>query len=44
MEGLTPSLPDNFQLSSKCLQGLLCRLRQDLDILQKYNSIIKAQL
>ena len=44
MEGFTPPLPDNFELSSKRLQGLLRRLRQDLDIMHKYDSIIKSQL
>ena len=38
-----PPLPDNFDLSSKRLQGLLRRLRQDPDIMREYDSIIKSQ-
>ena len=39
-----PPLPDNFVLSSKRLQSLLHRLRQEPDILWEYDSIIKSQL
>ena len=37
-------LPDNYQLSLKRLQGLLCRLRQDPAILKEYDRTIKDQL
>ena len=37
-------LPDNYQLSLKRLQGLLCRLKQDPAILREYDSTIKDQL
>ena len=39
-----PPLPSNFDLSSKRLQGLLRRLKQDPDIMSEYNSIIQSQL
>lgn len=39
-----PPLPDNFDLSNKRLQSLLRRLKQDPDILNEYDSIIKTQL
>ena len=38
------SLPDNYDLSLRCLQGLLRRLRQDPAILKEYNAIIQDQL
>ena len=37
-------LPDNYQLSSRRLQGLLRRLRQDPAILKEYDSIIQDQI
>lgn len=37
-------LPDNYSLSVKGLQGLLCRLRQDPEILKEYDRTIKDQL
>ena len=37
-------LPDNYALSIKRLQGLLCRLRQDPEILKEYDRTIKDQL
>ena len=37
-------LPDNYSLSVKRLRGLLCRLRQDPDILKEYDRIISDQL
>ena len=39
-----PRLPDNFVMSSKRLQSLLHRLRQNPDILHEYDSVIKSQL
>ena len=39
-----PILPDNYQLSLKRLQGLLCHLRQNPKVLQEYDSIIQNQL
>ena len=39
-----PTLPDNYQLSFKRLQGLLRRLRQNPTILQKYDSTIRHQI
>ena len=39
-----PILPDNYQLSLKRLQGLLCCLRQNPKVLQEYDSIIQNQL
>jgi len=38
------SLPDNYDLSLRRLQGLLRRLRQDPAILKEYNAIIQDQL
>ena len=37
-------LSDNFQLSLNRLNGLLRRLRQDKDVLQEYDSMIKSQI
>ena len=37
-------LPNNYSLSVKRLQGLLCRLRQDPEILEEYDRTIKDQL
>ena len=37
-------LPDNYSLSVKRLRGLLCRLRQDPDMLKEYDRIISDQL
>ncbi len=37
-------LPDNFQLSLKRLRGLLHRLKQDPNILQQYDGIIRDQI
>ena len=37
-------LHDNYSLSVKRLQGLLCRLRQDPEILKEYDRTIKDQL
>ena len=39
-----PTLPDNYQLSFKRLQGLLHRLRQNPTILQEYDSTIRHQI
>ena len=39
-----PVLPDNYQLSPHRLQGLLRRLRQDTNVLQEYDSVIKTQI
>ena len=39
-----PVLPDNYQLSLHRLQGLLRRLRQDTNVLQEYDSVIKTQI
>ena len=36
--------PNNYELSSKRLRRLLCRLRCDSDILLEHDTIIKAQL
>ena len=37
-------LPDNYQLSSRRLQGLLRRLRQDPALLKEYDTVIQDQL
>lgn len=37
-------LPDNYLLSLKRLQGLLCRLRQDHAMLKEYDNTIKDQI
>ena len=37
-------LPDNYSLSVKRLRGLLCRLKQDPEILKEYDQTIKDQL
>ena len=37
-------LPDNYQLSLNCLDGLLQHLQQDKDILREYDSVIKTQI
>ena len=39
-----PPLPSNFDLSKKRLNSLICRLRQDKEVLQDYDNIIKTQL
>ena len=39
-----PTLPDNYQLSLKRLQGLLRRLQHDQGVLQEYNAIIQNQI
>ena len=38
------SLSDNYQLSLKQLQRLLCRLRHSPDILKEYDSVIQSQI
>ena len=37
-------LPDNYQLSLKRMRGMLCRLRQNPAILERYDRTIKEQL
>lgn len=37
-------LPTNYDLSHRRLMGLLCRLKQNPEILQEYDSIIRTQL
>ena len=39
-----PLLPDNYQLSRKCLENLLERLRHEPEVLREYDSVIKEQL
>lgn len=39
-----PTLPDNYKLSLKRLQGLLRRLQHDQGVLQEYNTIIRNQI
>ena len=39
-----PCLPDNYQLSLTCLNGLLRRLHHDKDILHEYDSVIRTQI
>ena len=39
-----PILTDNYSLSLKRLQSLLCRLHQTPDILQEYDSVIRKQI
>ena len=38
------TLPDNYSLCLKCLNGLLVCLKHDPDVLHEYNSIITDQL
>ena len=38
------TLPDNYSLCLKRLNGLLVRLKHDPDVLHEYNSIITDQL
>lgn len=38
------TLPDNYNLSLKRLYGLLHQLRQDEDVLNEYDSIIRSQI
>ena len=38
-----PTLPDNYMLSKKRLDGLVKRLRHDLKVLKEYDSIIQNQ-
>jgi len=39
-----PSLPDNYELALKRLQGLLKRLRQTPEIFHQYNAVIRDQV
>ena len=39
-----PLLPDNYDLSMKCRDNLLKRLRQDPEVLREYDNVIKEQL
>ena len=39
-----PDLPTNYQTSVRRLNGLLRRLRQDTDMLQEYDKVIKGQV
>ena len=39
-----PTLPDNFLLSKRRLNGLNKRLRQEPEVIKKYDSVIKGQL
>ena len=38
-----PVLPDNYFLSKRRLQGLLTKLKQDRELFEEYDSIIKTQ-
>ena len=39
-----PSLPENYELSLRRLQGLLSLLRKKLTILKEYDSVIRDQI
>ena len=43
-KGTHAPLPDNRLLSSRRLEGLLRRLKENLTILQEYDSIIRDQI
>ena len=42
-KNLHPTLPDNYQLSNRRLDGLIKRLRHDPEVLREYSSIINSQ-
>ena len=42
-KNLHPTLPDNYQLSKRRLEGLVKHLRLDPEVLREYDSIINSQ-